>query len=133
MPRSAPTPNAVIEPTRPKVTAPGEESAICGARRHPVPLDAPDIALRGQRLLAYGERLRREEAEVVNPAAGCARHPARPRQPMARQLWPEAAERQIPVPPAVGGRDEMRAVGQPRLLQAEERIYVKAPGTPEIR
>ena len=24
---------------------------------HPVPLDAPDVALRGQRLMAYGERL----------------------------------------------------------------------------
>ncbi len=29
-----------------------------GAQRHPVPLDAPDVALQGQRLLAYGERLR---------------------------------------------------------------------------
>ncbi len=26
-----------------------------GAQRHLVPLDAPDVALRGQRLLAYGE------------------------------------------------------------------------------
>ncbi len=79
MPRSAPMSNAIIEPARPVLTAPGEESTIPGARRHLVPLDAPDVALRGQRLLAYGERLRREEAEAVNPAAGCARHPARPR------------------------------------------------------
>ncbi len=64
---------------RPVLTVPGEEGTIRGARRHPVPLDAPDVALRGQRLLAYGERLRREEAEAVNPAAGRARHPARPR------------------------------------------------------
>ncbi len=26
-----------------------------GTQRHPVPLDAPDVALRGQRLMAYGE------------------------------------------------------------------------------
>ena len=79
MSRSVPAPSAVIEPSRPNVIAPGEESAFPGARRHPVPLDAPDVALRGQRLLAYGERLRWEEAEAVNPAAWRARHPARPR------------------------------------------------------
>ncbi len=36
-----------------------------GAQRHTVPLDAPDVALRGQRLLAYGERVRGEEAEII--------------------------------------------------------------------
>ncbi len=93
MPRSAPVPNAVIEPTRPVLTTPMEEGAIRGAKRHPVPLDTPSVALRGQRLLAYGERLRQEEAEAVNPAAGCARYPARPRRPVAGQQWPEAADR----------------------------------------
>ncbi len=57
MPRSVPVPNAMIEPARPILAAPGEESTIHGAGRHPVPLDAPDVVLRGQRLLAYGERL----------------------------------------------------------------------------
>ncbi len=66
MPRSAPTPNVVIEPT--VLTAPGEEGTIRGARHHPVPLDAPDVALRGQRLLAYGERLQREETEPCSRA-----------------------------------------------------------------
>ncbi len=33
-------------------------------QRHPVPLDVPDVALRGQRLMAYGERLRQEEGQV---------------------------------------------------------------------
>ncbi len=33
-------------------------------QRHPVPLDAPDVALRGQRLMAYKERLRREEGQA---------------------------------------------------------------------
>ncbi len=31
------------------------------SQRHPVPLDAPNVALRGQRLIAYKERLRRDE------------------------------------------------------------------------
>ncbi len=75
----------------------------------------------------YGERLRREETEAVNPTAGRARHPARPCRPMAGQQWPEAADRPIPTPPAADG-----AVGQPRPLQAEERIYVEPPGAPEI-
>ena len=121
MSRSAP------EPDRPNVTAPGEENAFHGARRQPVPLDAPDVALRGQRLLAYGERLQREEVETVNPAAGRARHPARPRRPVARQQWPEAAERRMPAPPATTGRDDARMMGQPRSLRAEERIYVEPP------
>ncbi len=72
---------------------------IRGARHHQVPLDAPDVALRGQRLLAYRERLRREETEAVNPAAGRACHPARPRQPMAGEQWPEAADSPIYVEP----------------------------------
>ncbi len=47
MPRSVPAPDAEIELSRPDVTAPGEEGACPGARRHPVPLDAPDVALGG--------------------------------------------------------------------------------------
>ena len=47
----------MIEPARPVLTAPGEEGTIHGARHHSVPLDAPDVALQGQRVLAYGERL----------------------------------------------------------------------------
>ncbi len=51
---------------------------------------------------------------------------------MAGQQWLEAADRQIPVPPAAVGRDDIRAVGQPIPLRAEERIYVEPPGAPEI-
>ncbi len=39
MSRSAPAPSVEIEPSRPNVNAPGEESAFPGTRRHPVPLD----------------------------------------------------------------------------------------------
>ncbi len=37
---------------------PGEGDNYSRSQRHPVPLDAPDVALRGQRLMAYEERLR---------------------------------------------------------------------------
>ncbi len=132
MPRSVPAPNAMTEPARSVLAAQGEESTIRGAGHHPVSLDAPDVALRGQRLLAYGERLWWEEAEVINPAPGRARHPARPHRTMARQQWPEAAEREMPAPHAAGGRVDILSVGQPRPLRAEERIYVEPPGAPEI-
>ncbi len=39
------------------------------SQRHPVPLDAPDVALRGQRLMAYGERLRREEGRIIQESS----------------------------------------------------------------
>ena len=77
---------------------------------------APDVALRGQRLLAYGERLRREEAETGNPGAGRARHPARPRRPMARQEWQEAVEEQMPAQPAMARRDNAGMRGQSRPI-----------------
>ena len=79
----------VPEPDRTNATARREGGASQGVRCQSVPLDAPDAALRGQRLLAYGERLRREETEISNPGAGRARHPARPRRPTARQEWLE--------------------------------------------
>ena len=51
---------------------------------------------------------------------------------MAGQQWPEAADRPIHTPPAADGRDDIRAVGHPRLSRAEERIYVEPMGAPEI-
>ncbi len=123
---------SVPEPDQPNATVPGEENAFHGARHQPVSLDAPDVALRGQRLLAYGERLRWEEIEAGNPAAGHGRHSARPGWPTARQQWLETMDGQMPAPPAAVGRDDVRVVGQPRPLRAEERIYVEPPGAPEI-
>ncbi len=67
-----------LRPECPAQTAQRDGDMIRGARRHPVPLDPHDVALRGQRLLAYGARLGCEEAEAVIPEAGRARHPARP-------------------------------------------------------
>ena len=109
----------VPEPDRANVVAPREENASQGARRQPVPLDALDVALWGQRLLAYGERLRREGAETGSPGAGRARHPARPRRPTARQEWLGLVEGQMPAPPAAVGRDDVRMMEQPRPVRAE--------------
>ncbi len=122
----------IPEPDRYPAPAPRDEDASHGARRQQVPLDAPDVALRGQRLLAYGERLRREEVETGNPGAGRTCHPARPRRPPARQEWLENGEGWMPAPPAAVGRDDVRVMGQPRPLRNEKRIYVEPPGAPEI-
>ncbi len=122
----------VPEPDRHSVPAPREDDMSQGARRQQVPLDAPDVVLRGQRLLAYGDRLRREEVETGNPGAGRACHPARPRRPPARQEWLEKREVRMPALLSTGGRDDVRMRGQARLLRNEERIYVEPPGAPEI-
>ncbi len=48
-----------------------------GTQRHTVILDAPNVALRRQRLMAYGERLRQKEAEITQEP-GRARPTGRP-------------------------------------------------------
>ncbi len=73
MPRSVPVPNAMTEPARPVPTGSGEESSLRGTGRHPVPLDAPDVALQGQRLLAYGEREVARGSRETNARAPCSR------------------------------------------------------------
>ncbi len=50
-------------------------------QRHPVPLDAPDVALRGQRLMAYEERLKPEEGQA-SQETGRARPSNRPYRPL---------------------------------------------------
>ncbi len=66
MPRSVPALNAVPVPAYPAPAdpVPMEGDLIRGARCHPIPLHVPDVALRGQQLLAYGERLLQEETEA---------------------------------------------------------------------
>ncbi len=86
MPRIVPARNAVPAPTDP---APAEGDLVRGARHHPIPLD---VAYRGQRLLAY-VRGEVTEGEAVNAVAVHARHPARPRRPLAGQQLLEAADR----------------------------------------
>ncbi len=125
-------PRRVPELDRTSATAPREENVSQRARRHPVPLDAPDVALRGQRLQAYEERLQREEGGLGNPGAGRARHPARPRRPPARQEWLETGEVRMPAKIAAVGRDDAGMRGPAGPVRNEERIYVEPPGAPEI-
>ena len=66
-------------------------------QRHPVPLDAPDVALRGQRLMAYEERLRREEGQV-RQESGRARPSSGSYRPPMERLGPEARVRRPRTP-----------------------------------
>ncbi len=81
VPRTVPVMSAASVPADP---APVNRDPCYGAQRYIVTLDAPDVALTDQRLLAYRERLRREEAEVEVAEPGHAHHPARPRPPVGR-------------------------------------------------
>ncbi len=92
------------------------------------PLDSLDVTLRVQRMFAYGERLHREEGEVaiIQPAGAC--QPARPCKLMARQQLHEVAEKKPHAPPMADAGEDVRAVGRPRPLRAEERIYIEPWG-----
>ncbi len=58
------------------------------SQRHPIPLDAPDVALRGQRLMTYKERLMREEGRA-SQETGWARPSNRSyRPPVERSYQP---------------------------------------------
>ncbi len=80
-----------------------------GAQRHPIPLDAPDVALKGQRLLVYGERLHHKEAGIVSAEPGRARPTARPLQPPLGRHIPEVRERP---PPAPHMADQIEDIGE---------------------
>ncbi len=66
-----------------------EADGYSRTQRHPVPLDAPDVALQGQRLMAYEERLRREE-EQITQESGRARPNGQPHRIPMERLAPEA-------------------------------------------
>ncbi len=101
--------------------------------RHPVPLDAPDVALRGQRLMAYEERLRREEGQAsqemgrARPSSRAYRPPMerldrkarvkRPRTPLLVDRLAEAEE--LPPPP-------------PQEREAEPELFMEPRDAPEI-
>ncbi len=88
--------NAAATPADP---LPLNEDCRYGAQRHPVLLDTRDVALRAQRLLAYGERLHREEAGIAVAESDRDSPAVRPHQtPLAHQM-PEIVERQPPPPP----------------------------------
>ncbi len=108
--------------------APANHDPCHGPQRHTVPLDAPDIALRGQRLLINGERLCQEEPGTEIAEQGRVRHPARPHRPMTEHQLPEMADRQPPEPSVANAGEDIRAVGRFRPPRAEERIYMEPGG-----
>ncbi len=69
-------------------TSDPDGNGYSGAQRHPVLLDAPDVALRGQTLMAYEERLRREEAKITQEP-GRARPTGLPHRPPMERQAPE--------------------------------------------
>ncbi len=89
-----------------------------------VPFDAPDVALGGQRLLAYEKRSRWDEARAVGQEVDHTPPAARPRQPDPGQQPPNVAEGGHPAPPQAVHVDEK--VIHPRqqwdldLLRAKE-------------
>ena len=99
-----------------------------GAQRHPVPLGAPDVALRGQRLLAYGERLRREGAGIDAAEPDRDRRAARPHQPpVARQIREVAQNDNHPCYLWL-----IRQKTSGKLFTQSSRIYREPRGAPEI-
>ncbi len=72
-------------------------NGYAGTQCHPVPLDAPDVALRGQRLRAYAERLCRGEKESIRES-GRARPTGRSHRPPMERLAPEARVRRPRTP-----------------------------------
>ena len=81
-------------------------------QRHPVPLDAPNVALRGHRLMAYEERLRREERQV-SQESGRARPSSRSYRPLMERLGPAARVRRPRTPLLVDRLDEAEALAPP--------------------
>ena len=102
-----------------------------GAQRHPVPLDAPDIALRGQRLLAYGERLRHEEAEIIQEQ-GWARLAGRLHRPSMDRQAPEVRVRQPRAPLISDQLAEVREILHLRPPRTETGMCREPRRAPEI-
>ena len=102
-----------------------------GAQCHPVPLDAPDVALQSQRLLAYDERLRREEVEITQEP-GRARPTGRPHRPPMKRQAPEVRERQPHAPLLFDQIADGREFAHPRQQRAKPGMCREPRGAPEI-
>ncbi len=74
-----------------------EEDDYSRSQCHPVPLDAADVALRGQRLIAYEERVRREEGRV-SQETGRAQASNRSYRPPGERVGPAAGVRRPRTP-----------------------------------
>ena len=100
-------------------------------QRHPVPLDAPDVALRGQRLMAYEERLRREEGQF-SQESGRARPTSRSHRPPMERLGPEARVRRPRTPLLVDRLADAGELAPPQQQEAEPELFREPRDAPEI-
>ncbi len=101
------------------------------SQRHPIPLDAPDVALRGQRLMAYEERLRREEVRV-NQVTGRARPSNRSYRPRVEQMGPAAGVRRPRMPLLVDRLSEAEELASPQQSEFEHELFWEPRDAPEI-
>ncbi len=92
------------------------------SQRQPVPLDAPDVALRGQRLMAYEERLRREEGRA-SQEMGQARPINRQQRPPVDRMGPAAGVRRPRTPLLVDRLAEAEDLAPARQREAEQELF----------
>ncbi len=101
------------------------------SQRHPVPLDAPDVALRGQRLMAYEERLRREEGRV-SLETGRAWLSNRSYRPLVERMGPAAGVRRPRTPLLVDRLAEAEELAPPQQREVEHELFRELRDAPEI-
>ena len=100
-------------------------------QRHPIPLDAPDVALRGQRLMAYEERLRREEGQV-SQESGRARPSNRSYRPPMERLGAEVRVRRPCTPLLVDRLAEDGELASPQPREDESELLEEPRDAPKI-
>ena len=106
-------------------------SAAAASQCHPVPLDAPDVALRGQRLMAYEERLRREEGRI-SQETGRARPSNRSYRLPVERMGPAAGVRRPRSPMLVDRLAEAKELAPPQKREVEHELFWERRDAPEI-
>ncbi len=94
-------------------------------------LDTPDVALWGQRLMAYGERLCREE-EQITQESGRARPNGQPHRPLIERLVPEARVRRPRTPLLIDWLADAEGFAQPQQQRGEPAQYREPRDAPEV-
>ncbi len=108
-----------------------EEDDYSRSQRHPVPLDAPDVALRGQRLMAYEEKLRREEGRA-SQEIGRARPASRQQRPPVERMGPAAGVKWPRTPLLVDRLADAEDLAPPRQLEAGQELFREPRDAPQI-
>ncbi len=101
------------------------------SQRQPVPLDAPDVALRGQRLMPYKERLRREEGRA-SQEIGRARPSNRQYRPSEERMGPAAGVMRPHTPLLVDRLADAEDLAPPRQREVEHELFREPRDAPEV-